>query len=532
MPNVPMPTTRPDAASTADVLILGAGPVGLTLALTLTTLGVRAVVLERGPSTKRDPRAAIVWPRVGEVLRDLGVIDRFEAAACRLQRAEFRVMGRRAGSMALGGLDCANPFPLMIEQHVTEHLLATRLAELDAPVRWRHEAVDLRLHDDRAEVDARRDDGSVVTLRAPWVVGCEGARSLVRARCAIPFEGAAREGVECVQVNAVPRWSHADDRRTGYFFIEPGRTLLACPLPGGGYRFVCFREAHGPAAQGDPSLDELREVIADAAREPRLALTATNPPWHNRARFQDRVAARLRQGRALLAGDAAHVWTPVGGHGMNAGMRGAHNLGWKLAAVVRGEAPPSLLDSYDHEQRTAARSVIDGLTRWKTEEPSPAWVVSLLGLTLPVALGAIDRFPAVERRLTELDAHHRDSPLSCALTAVRALHPGDRLPDVTLDVAGRAQRAHALLGIDRWTLLVTRGDRDTPEHVARLRRVTARYRSAIAVREVTAGGASLRALDGPGRVVLVRPDAHVAAVARMNDAAALAGYLDAHLTRR
>ncbi len=186
------------------MLILGAGPVGLVLALTLRQLGVRVAVVERGSSTKRDPRAAIVWPRVGEVLRDLGVIDRFEAAACRLQRAEFRVNGHLAGTMQLGRLDCANPFPLMIEQHVTERILADRFAELGEPVRWRTEALDLRLRDDVVEVDVREPDGAPRTLRAGWVVGCEGARSLVRARCGIEFVGAARVGVECVQVNATP----------------------------------------------------------------------------------------------------------------------------------------------------------------------------------------------------------------------------------------------------------------------------------------------------------------------------------------
>lgn len=515
----------------ADVLILGAGPVGLVLALTLRQLGVHVAVVERGLSTKRDPRAAIVWPRVGEVLRDLGVIDRFEAAACRLQRAEFRVNGHLAGTMQLGRLDCAHPFPLMIEQHVTERILAERFGELGEPVRWRTEARDLRLHDGGVEVDVREPDGAARTLRAGWVVGCEGARSLVRARCGIEFEGAARVGVECVQLNAHPRWSHADDRATGYFFIAPGRTLLACPLPEGGYRFVCFREAYGPAPQGDPSLDELRAIIADAAGEPAMGLTLTEPAWLNRARFQDRVASRLVHGRALLAGDAAHIWTPVGGHGMNAGMRGAHNLGWKLAAVVKGEAPRALLDSYDHEQRAAARAVIDGLTRWKTEEPSPAWAVRLIGLALPLALKGVDRFPPVERRLTELDAHHHDSPLSCALTAVHALRPGDRLPDVALREGGVALRAHDLLGLSRWTLLATHDGADTDGHVQRLHHLAARYRSTIAVRAVHAEGAAAKALDGAGRAVLVRPDGHVGAVARLHDATALAGYLDAHLTR-
>jgi 2-polyprenyl-6-methoxyphenol hydroxylase-like FAD-dependent oxidoreductase len=513
------------------VLILGAGPVGLLLALCLTELGVRVSVVERGPSTKRDPRAAIVWPRVAEVLRSVGVIDRFEAAACRLQRAEFRVDGRYAGAMALGRLACANPYPLMIEQHVTERLLAERLAERGVTVRWDTEATDVRTRADGADVDLRGPDGAAETVSCAWVVGCDGARSLVRKRLGIAFEGAARVGVECVQVNARPTWSLPDDRATGYFFVVPGRTLLACPLPDGGYRFVCFSAVRGAAPEGEPDLAELRALVADATREPVVDLAPTEPRWVNRARFQDRVAARLVDGRALLAGDAAHVWTPVGGHGMNAGMRGAQNLAWKLAAVLRGEAPTALLDTYSDEQRAAARAVIDGLTRWKTEEPSPAWVVRLIGLALPLALRGVDRFPPVEARLSELDAAHHGSALSCALTPFGALRPGDRLPDVTVRHEGLELRCHDLLALSRWTLLATVDGARDDAHVARLRRLADRYRAQIRVTPVRAEGASRRALDGDSRAVLVRPDAHVAAVARVNDDAALGQYLDAHLTR-
>lgn len=353
--------------------MLGAGPVGLLLALTLTELGVRVTIVDRADATKRDPRAAVVWPRAAEVLRSVGLGERFEAAAVRLRRAAFHVDGRYAGTMELGRLATAHPFPLMIEQHDTERLLAARLAEKGVRVAWRTEAVDLRVGPAGVEVTLRSADGATRTAACGWVVGCEGSRSLVRARMGIAFEGAPRVGVECLQVNAAPAWEHPDDRATGYFFVAPRRTLLACPLPDGGYRMVCFSAVQGPAPQGDPSLDEIRAAMSDAARAPGLALSA--PRWVNRARFQDRVASRLVDGRALLAGDAAHVWTPVGGHGMNAGMRGAQNLAWKLAAVIRAEAPRSLLESYDHEQRAVARAVIDGLTRWKTEEPSPAWVV-------------------------------------------------------------------------------------------------------------------------------------------------------------
>ncbi len=514
-----------------DVAIVGAGPVGLMAALALTELGVRVRVFERGPSTKRDPRAAIVWPRAAEALRAVGVVDRFEASACKLRRAEFRVNGRYAGVMTLGGLASAHPFPLMIEQHETERLLATRLRERGVSVAWQREVVDVSLAPGSAALDVRGADGSRERVEASWVIGCEGSRSLVRASAGIAFEGAPREGLECLQVNATARWSLPDDRGTGYFFVVPGRTLLACPLPTGGYRFVSFSTGVGAPRRDPPTLEDAREAVALATLDPSVSLTAVEPSWLNRARFQDRIAASLVEGRAILAGDAAHVWAPVGGHGMNAGLRGAHNLAWKLAAVIRGESPARILTTYSHEQRAAARAVIEGITRMRTEAPSPAWLVSLLGAALPRALRAVDRAPQVERRLTELDASHRDSPLSCALTPCDALWPGDRAPDVAVRSEGRETTVHALLSLHRWTILAHL-DADGEAQLAGLRALASRYRAAVRVVSITAANDDARRALGPaGRVLVVRPDDHVSVVARLHDAAAVGQHLDLWLTR-
>jgi 2-polyprenyl-6-methoxyphenol hydroxylase-like FAD-dependent oxidoreductase len=493
-------------ATECEVAIVGAGPVGLLLALALTDLGVHVRVFERGAATKRDPRAAIVWPRVAEVLRAVGAIDRFEAAACRLRRAAFCVNGRYAGTMTLGGLACEHPFPLMIEQHETERLLVELLAERGVAVAWGHTAKDVRVDDRGAELSITDAEQRAMTVACAWVVGCEGARSLVRQRLGIAFDGAPRLGLECLQVNAIPRWRHPDDRETGYFFVAPGRTMLACPLPTGGYRFVCFNAGEGAMREGAPTLDELRDAVAQTCRDDDVTLTPVEPQWFNRARFQDRIAETLVRGRGVLAGDAAHIWAPVGGHGMNAGMRGAHNLAWKLAAVVRGESPASLLDTYSDEQRATARAVIEGITRMKTEEPSPAWLVGLLGMVFPHAL-------------------------SRPYNAAASLRAGDRVPDVRVRADGTEGRLHGLLGLRQWTLLA-HGARADGEDVARLRRVAERYRARVRVVAVEgADAAATAALGGVGRAVLVRPDDHVAMVTRAHDGAVLAQYLDGWLTR-
>ena len=167
----------------------------------------------------------------------------------------------------------------------------------------------------------------------------------------------------------------------------------------------------------------------------------------------------------------------------------------------------------------------------KTEDPSPAWLVGLLGAVFPHALRAVDRVPQVEARLTELDAHHRGSPLSSPYNAPGSLRAGDRLPDVPVRADGREGRLHGLLALRHWTLLA-HGVADGSEDVARLRRVAERYRATVRVVAVEGvDAAATAALGGAGRAVLVRPDDHVAMVARAHDGALVAQHLDPWLTR-
>ncbi len=292
----------------ADVLIVGAGPVGLTLAIALTRLSLRVRIVDKAPETKREARAAVLWPRAEEVLADLGVVDVFEKAANELHSVDIYGNGCHLGELEVGRVATAHPFPLVIEQHETERLLAEQLGQLGVRVEWSTEATGIRLYDDQTEVTLRRADGSEETATSSWIVGCEGARSLVRQELGIPFEGKQRTNLQVVQVNAVPTWRYSDSPTHGYFFLAPHASLGGFPIPGGGYRFFCFTTDPDPSRKDPPTLEEMRELIATVAYAPELKLELTRPTWFNRARFQDRIAAPLRRGRALLAGDAAHAW--------------------------------------------------------------------------------------------------------------------------------------------------------------------------------------------------------------------------------
>ncbi|GHC55294.1 FAD-dependent monooxygenase [Streptomyces cinnamoneus] len=490
-----------------DVVVIGAGPTGLAVAVGLRQYGVDVCVVEKAGRGKREARAGIIWQRALEVLGDLGCVEDVVREGLLLRHVEMYAGGRQAGGMTFACGATAHPHPLSIEQDAVERLLGERLAAVGGEVEWSTEAVAVRTGQDGAEVDVRGPDGRLRTVRCAWVVGCEGAHSVVRKGLGIPFEGARRPNLQCVQLNAVPTWKYpyADDRTR--FFLERGASLGVSPRPGGGNRFFCFLTDPDPSVERPPGLDEMRTLIARTAHDPGVRLAPTEPPWANRARFHDRVAGSLREGRALLAGDSAHLWAPIGGHGLNTGLRGAHNLAWKLAAALHGWAadPYALLDTYATEQRLTAQKVMRAMRHNILELPPGR--LALLGIRLagPYLTRSQWFGDRIRAMLSDLSMHHRES----ALSEGRA---GDRLPDVTVTVDGRRCRLHELLSYGRWTLLVAPGAARRGVDVARLHAVTGAYAMPVELfrPRLDPGGPAGEAPRLPGTaLVLVRPDRHI-----------------------
>ena len=205
--------------------------------------------------------------------------------------------------------------------------------------------------------------------------------------------------------------------RAGTFSSRPTSPLGCFPLPGyngHAYRFYAFTDDPCPERDTtDPTLEEMQTLIARVANAPELKLTLTEPRWLGRARFQDCIAETLRRGRALIAGDSAHVWAPIAGHGMNTGIMGATNLAWKLAAVIKGEARENLLDTYSEEQTAIAKTILRQISLDFVENIHDAPALGLLAGILPSAL----RLEALQRwmdaALSSLPlSHHGDSFLA------------------------------------------------------------------------------------------------------------------------
>ncbi len=327
-----------------DVLVVGAGPTGLTVAAALATRGVRVVVVDKLSTGQNTSRAAVVNARTLEVLEDLDVSRRMVKAGLIAPRFSMREGARVLISVDFSTLPTEYPYSLMISQADTELLLEERLNELGTEV-IRPKSVT-RVDQDQDGVTATFDDGE--TIRARYVVGADGIHSTIREHAGIGFSGG--EYAESFLLADVRLSGEAPDDEVILFYAKDGLTVLA-PLPGGIWRIV----APMPDAPQVPSAALVQELLDTRGFGPGRSVV-TELLWGSRFRIHHRVADSYRAGRILLAGDAAHVHSPAGGQGMNLGITDAIALGKALADVLHGGH--DALDAYSASQLPKAQQVL------------------------------------------------------------------------------------------------------------------------------------------------------------------------------
>ncbi|XUL85570.1 FAD-dependent oxidoreductase [Streptomyces galilaeus] len=330
-----------------EVAIVGAGPTGLALAVTLASAGIDFVVLDRLAEGANTSRAAVVHARTLEVLDELGASDQLIARGVQVTRFAVRDGSRRLLTVPFDKLPTPHPYTLMVPQYETESVLLDRLRALGGDVHRPYEVASAVQDEDGVTLTMATGQ----TLRAGYAVGADGMHSIVREAAGIGFTGNAY-AESFVLADVLMDWTPGRTE-VSLTFGTAGLTVVA-PLPGGHYRVVATVED----APATPDLAFVQQLLDE--RAPGQA-EVTGLAWSSRFRVHHRVADHYRAGRLLLAGDAAHVHSPAGGQGMNTGIQDGYTLG---RAFVTGQ-----LDGYEARRRPVAQRVVaftDRMTRVAT----------------------------------------------------------------------------------------------------------------------------------------------------------------------
>ncbi|MEO1092739.1 MAG: FAD-dependent monooxygenase [Pseudomonadota bacterium] len=329
------------------MLIVGAGPTGLVLAIELARRGVPHRLVDRLPMRLGWERAIFVKPRTLEVLRAIGVADALLARSQIIDGVDVFYGPAKSGGCRFAGLDTPYPFIASVPQDVTEGVLIQRLHELGGAVERDVEFVALQNGEDGVRVQLRNGGGEEQWCDTSWLVGTDGLHSAVRHAIDIEFDGRDYARLWGVFDSDIPSSGLSESLATVQ--LEPP-VVLQFPLQDGRRRIYFQTESAHPDTISDV-LHQIR-VVSPEARFRR-------PDQPHFFHAHSRIARRFGRGRVLLAGDAAHVSNPIEGHGMNAGIQDAHNLGWKLALIAGGASPDLLVGSYDDERRKIARELIE-----------------------------------------------------------------------------------------------------------------------------------------------------------------------------
>jgi 2-polyprenyl-6-methoxyphenol hydroxylase-like FAD-dependent oxidoreductase len=495
-------TTNTSSAD-CQVLVVGAGPTGLTLAAQLLARGIRTRVIDKGDGAARQSRALGIHARTLEILDTMGLADTFIGRGHRVGHVRWYAGGRKLLDLNLARNGSRYGFVLHLAQRETELLLRDRVRELGGTIEQGVELVRLAESGDAVDATLRDIAGREVEVTAGYVVGCDGAHSRVRHELGLPFEG-----------QPYPQdWLLADVALAGagsddavHLFFRPNGTPLAC-IPMGGPRWRLVLANAGDRGGRAPTFDEIRDLVRERAPWP---IEVSDPVWLASFRSHLRSTTTYRRGRVFLAGDAAHIHSPAGGQGMNTGMVDAHNLSWKLALVAEGRAPDGLLDSYGQERVPVVSGVLEFTDK----------IVGLLTMRNPVkrairdtVIPLVTSLPAVQRRTAR-----RLSQVSVAYPAGalvlpdggrggRGPWPGERVPDVAVRTPDGPARLYELLRAGRHVLVTSGAD------------AAAALEAAGTVRDGLVETAVGRV--GHCAVALVRPDGVLAA----RGAARVADYL-------
>jgi 2-polyprenyl-6-methoxyphenol hydroxylase-like FAD-dependent oxidoreductase len=529
----------------ANILIVGAGPTGLTMAAVLARYGLHPRVIDRAVAPPDDrSRAIVIQARTLELFEDLGIVREVLDSALVVDAVNLFTRDGRRGSIRIRPewIDSAYGRFVTLPQDETERILGELVASSGVVVERGVELVDMDATGSAATATLRHADGRTESMRADWIIGCDGAHSAVRRLSGQPFPGETYPD-ECLLGDVDMKWSLPD----GQASICPAEdgVLLAFPLPGL-HRFRIIMIVPATADPESRHLDASEFVARLRSMTPRSSTgeeaEVLAARWLTRYRLHRRGVPSYREGRCFVAGDAAHIHSPAGAQGMNTGIQDAYNLGWKLGMLSRGEAPERILDTYHDERHRVGEKLLTSTDRFFAVIASGGPLRRLIRRLAPMIgirlIAAPCIGPRIARFVSQTGIRYRRSALSTEAPGATQLgrhapHAGDRAPDVRL---GEQRRLFELLYGPEYTLLLFAGDAAVlvERFAALAAEIDARYgslvksvvlrhtASRIRFGETDESAAAHRRYGATqGAIYLIRPDGYIAFRGAPSDAGAL-----------
>jgi 2-polyprenyl-6-methoxyphenol hydroxylase-like FAD-dependent oxidoreductase len=498
-----------------DVLIIGAGPTGLVLALWLTRLGVRVRIVDKTGEPGKTSRAVAVQARTLELYSQIGLADAVVDRGRNVAAANLWASGKKVAHAVFGDMGAGlSPFPyaLIYPQDEHERLLIDRLAEAGVQVERTTELLGTEDAPGHMLARLRRPDGTQATCGAAYIAGCDGARSTVREALGIGFPGGTYAHLFYV---ADVEASGATMNGEIHVGLDTSDFLAVFPLKDEGRARLV-----GTVQEGEHQLDNLSWNDVSQRVIEWMRIDVANVNWFSTYHVHHRVADHFRKGGAFLLGDAAHIHSPVGGQGMNTGIGDAMNLAWKLAAVLRGRANASLLDSYEPERIAFARRLVATTDRAFTGVTSSRPIARRVRLNVvPLLIPLLFAFRTVRRLMfrtvSQTSLNYRGSSLSEGRAG--AVRGGDRLPWVKADLNGTEDNFAPLTSLD-WQVHVYGEAAPEIQTVCDGRKLPVH----VFPWHPQMGRTGLRR----NAVYLVRPDGYVALADAKGSATAVASYFD------
>jgi 2-polyprenyl-6-methoxyphenol hydroxylase-like FAD-dependent oxidoreductase len=515
-------------ANETEVLIVGAGPVGLALALELQRFGVRFRIVEKKTQRSATSKALGLQPRVSEVFAILGMKAEFdERGFSGVRAANIHSGAKKLLTITLRSLEnqagrgACQPRLLIIPQSDTEEILERTLKSRGSSVERGRELIGFEQQPDRVHAVIRSDDGETETIASQFLVSCEGAHSLVRKQAGFSFAGTTMP-MRFLLADVAIDWDLAENEIHVWFHRDGA--FGALPFGGQKWRLIIERAADAAAMTEEVTLDLVQQIAGE--RLERSGIRIRDPVWLSDFRINARMVDRFRDRRIFVAGDAAHIHSPLGGQGIATGIQDASNVAWKLAAVLRDAAPDSLLDTYDEERKPVARAVLRGTSA----------ASSLVFGMNPVVRFVRERivFPLmntafVQRRLfarvSQLEIRYRGSLAVDSDQPKLGVKGGNRAPDVLFSSNGARVSLFELLA--KFGMIALLGLAENNQSVARALgalNIRAFIVAPGQMEDIYSDFARLYGAQG-SFLYLIRPDGHVGLFQGKADPVSLAAYL-------